>query len=84
MDIIAALKTNKGICPKWGIHVGVVGMYKKIDDNNWKFVRAECPIVKNGKLPFEKQKHELRLLRCNEPFSCPLYTEFHAFETSII
>lgn len=81
--ILSALKTNSGECPCWGVYVGVSGLYRDVDDSGRRtFVRAVCPIIENSKRPIYDQSEEYKYMRCNDPHSCPLYTEFQPLITS--
>ena len=76
MVTTSILKSNNGECPLWGVDVSVCGWYRKSEDGTWEFLRAECPIIENSKLPRHEQKQEYELMFCNDRFNCPLYKEF--------
>lgn len=80
--IISTKKNNCGKCPFWGVNVCVRGYYSEREDGSWTFLRAECPIVENSKLPVYDQSEEFKYMRCNDPYSCPLYTQFQPSITS--
>lgn len=81
--ILSALKTNSGKCPYWGVSVGVSGFYSDPNDSGCRrFVRAECPIIENAKLPIYDQSEEYKYMRCKDPHSCQLYTRFQPSITS--
>lgn len=67
---------NHGKCPYWGVDVSVRGWYGEKQPGKWEFLRAECPIIENFKLPLYKQNPEYKLMRCKDEFYCPLYTQF--------
>lgn len=77
-----SLKSNSGKCPYWGVSVGVQGLYSEDGSGNRKFVRAVCPIIENSKLPPYQQSAEYKYMKCDDPYSCPLYTEFQPSITS--
>ncbi len=56
-------------CPKWNIDVHIKGKYRYTDnpDNvlEARLMVTFCEIMENGKLPLNKQKPELKLMRCN-------------------
>lgn len=70
------LKLNSGKCPLWDVDVSVCGWYKEIADGEWEFLRAECPIIENSKLPRHEQEQKYELMFCNDRLRCPLYQEF--------
>ena len=76
MIMTTILRSNSGECPLWGVAVSVRGWDEEKEKNVWSFLRAECPIIENAKLPLYKQKQEYKLMFCKDAFSCPLYTEF--------
>lgn len=76
MVTTSILKSNNGRCPLWDVDVSVCGWYKEAGRGVWEFLRAECPIIENAKLPRHEQKQEYELMFCNDRSSCPLYTEF--------
>ena len=76
MAIVTILKSNNGKCPLWSVNVSVYGWYRETEDGVWEFLRSECPIIENSKLPRHEQKQEYELMRCKDHFRCPLYTEF--------
>lgn len=82
--IVAVLRTNSGKCPYWDVDVCVQGMYGEREDGSWSFLRAECPIIKNSKLPIYEQDDEYKYMKCADQYSCPLYTQFQRSITSAI
>ena len=81
--ILTALKTNSGNCPYWGVSVSVSGFYCEPDEHGRQvFVRAECPIIENSKLPIYEQSEQYKYMKCDDQFSCPLYTQFQPSITS--
>ena len=58
MIMTTILRSNSGECPLWGVAVSVRGWYEEKEKNVWSFLRAECPIIENAKLPLYKQKQE--------------------------
>lgn len=80
--LIAALKSNNGICPCWGVPVCVSGLYKQFGNESWSFARAECPIIQNSKLPVYDQEPKYKYMKCPDPHACPLYTQFQPVITS--
>lgn len=74
--IVSSLCANSGDCPLWGVSVSVMGMYGLRPDGRWGFLRAECPIIKNSALPAYDQEERYKYMRCQDKFSCPLYTQF--------
>lgn len=70
------LEINNGICPLWNVDVSVSGWYGEKEKGTWHFLRAECPIIQNSKLPVWEQEQRYKLMSCKDKFSCPLYTEF--------
>lgn len=81
---VTVLRTNSGECPRWGVRVSVRGWYGKQEDGSWRFLRAECPIIENAKKPRYEQDAEYRMMRCQDRYSCPFYTEFQPSTTSDI
>lgn len=80
--LVAALKSNCGTCPAWGVPVSVSGVYKQFENGTWSFTRAECPIIQNSKLPVYDQAPEYKYMKCPDPHACPLYTQFQSEITS--
>lgn len=80
--ILSVKQVNCDKCPLWGVAVSVIGLYTQAPDGSWKFNRAECPIVKNAKLPVYQQDSAYKYMRCDDPRACPLYTQFHPSITS--
>lgn len=80
--LIAALKSNNGICPCWGVTVSISGLYKQLENGTWSFTRAECPIIQNSKLPVYDQESKYKYMKCPDPHACPLYTQFQPVITS--
>lgn len=76
MVLTSVLKVNSGKCPLWHVDVSVLGWYKEMQVNEWQFLRAECPIIENSKLPLWKQEQQYKAMFCEEKFSCPLYSRF--------
>ena len=76
MTTVSILKANHGKCPLWGVEVSVKGWYREVVDGVWEFLRAECPIIENAKLPRHEQKQSYELMFCKGHFPCPLYQEF--------
>ena len=76
MVMTSILKANSGKCPLWNVDVSVYGWYRESPGGTWEFLRAECPIIENSKLPRHEQKQEYELMFCKDRFSCPLYKEF--------
>ena len=76
MIMTSTLKANSGKCPFWDIDVSVIGWYREKEGNTWSFLRAECPIIQNSKLPIWEQEQRYKLMSCKDPSQCPLYTEF--------
>lgn len=79
--LLAALKSNCGKCPKWGVSVSVSGLYRECDGGKWSFVRAECPIIQNAKLPPYEQDVKYKYMTCSDYASCPLYSQFQPSTT---
>lgn len=82
MMFVSPLRSNYGTCPLWGLQITVTGIYGERADGTWGFLRAECPIIKNSKLPLWKQEPCYKLMFCKDEFSCPLYTQFQPSITS--
>lgn len=80
--IVSSLKANVGKCPYWDIDVSVSGIYGEKGKGILDFLRAECPIVENSKLPIYDQDSNYKYMRCKDPHSCPLYTQFQPSITS--
>ena len=78
------LRSNNGKCPLWDVDVSVCGWYREAVSGVWEFLRAECPIIENSKLPRYEQKQEYELMSCNNHCSCPLYKEFQPVITKDI
>ena len=78
------LKSNSGICPCWKVPVTVRGWYKSGTGDKWEFLKPECEIIENSKLPREKQEQRFEMMYCPDPSSCPLYTEFQPDTTKDI
>lgn len=76
MIMTTILRSNSKGMPLWAVAYLCVGGTKEKEKNVWSFLRAECPIIENAKLPLYKQKQEYKLMFCKDAFSCPLYTEF--------
>lgn len=74
--------SNTGICPYWGISVSVYGVYGEKSKGTWSFLRAECPIIQNSKLPPYDQDERYKYMFCKNPYSCQLYTQFQPSITS--
>ncbi len=74
--MVTILKANSGKCPLWNVDVSVSGWYGEKEPDKWSFLRAECPIIQNSKLPLWKQEQRYKLMFCKDKFSCPLYTQF--------
>lgn len=70
------LKSNSGKCSLWDTDVSVCGWYKETSDDVWEFLRAECPIIENAKLPLYEQNPKYKLMFCKDKYSCPLYSQF--------
>lgn len=79
---LSALRTNFGKCPYWNVSIGVSGLYGEEEDGHRRFIRAVCPIVENSKLPVYEQAVEYKYMRCSDPHSCHLYTQFQPSITS--
>ncbi len=84
MSICSILRTNSGKCPCWAIDVSVHGWYKEQTKGNWTFLKAECPIIENSKLPHYEQNNDTKMMFCPNPENCPLYTKFQPFVTTTI
>lgn len=54
-----------------------------MEEHKWEFLRAECPIIENSKLPLWKQEQRYKAMFCEDEFSCPLYTSFQHSITRI-
>ena len=80
--IVSPLRANSGECPLWAVSVTVRGVYGLREDGSWTFLRAECPIIKNARLPIYEQEQQYKLMFCKDEFSCPLYTQFQPSITS--
>lgn len=76
MPYISSLAANSGECPVWKVPVTVTGFYREKENGDWSFLRAECPIIQNAKLPREDQIQKYELMYCPNPNTCTLYTEF--------
>lgn len=76
MVTTSILKSNNGECPLWAVDVSVCGWYRETEGGIWQFLRAECPIIENAKLPLHKQDPRYKLMFCKDKFSCPLYSQF--------
>lgn len=74
------LREHRGQCPVWGVPVAVFGIYGG-DGVIWKFIRAECPIIRNAMLPRYKQLDKYALMYCPDPSRCPLYNGFEPYVT---
>lgn len=70
------LKCNSGKCPIWGVDVSVYGWYKAAEAGRWVFLRAECPIIENAKLPRWEQNPDYAWMSCKHQQDCPLYRSF--------
>lgn len=81
--LASILKVNSGECPLWHVDVSVCGWYKEMEEHKWEFLRAECPIIENSKLPLWKQEQRYKAMFCEDEFSCPLYTSFQHSITRI-
>ena len=78
------LRSNNGKCPLWGVDVSVCGWYRETEDGTWVFLRAECPIIENSKLPRHAHEQKYELMFCNDRSTCPLYKEFQPRITEAI
>ena len=74
--IVSTLKVNSGKCPVWGVDVAVHGIYRRGGGDDWYFLRAECPIIENSKLPRWKQNPDYAWMSCKNQQDCPLYRSF--------
>lgn len=70
--ILSVLRANNGACPRWNVPVCVRGTCREDTDGNWQFLRAECPIIQNEKLPVSEQEPRYKLMRCHWWADCPL------------
>ncbi len=84
MAMISILKANSGKCPLWDVDVSVYGWYKESVPGIWEFLRAECPIIENSKLPRYEQYQKYKFMFCKDYNSCALYTRFQPKTTSDI
>lgn len=82
--IVCTKQVNSGTCPHWKVHICVSGLYGERPDGSCTFLRAQCPIIENAKLPPYKQDHRYKYMICPDPNSCILYTQFQPFTTSDI
>ena len=78
MVMVSCMQANHGECQYWGIPVSVMGMYMEREDHSWSFICAECPIIRNSKLPIYEQDERYKYMFCKDPRSCPLYTQFQS------
>lgn len=76
MVTMSILRSNNGKCPSWDVDVSVRGWYKEAADGSWQFLRAECPIIENSKLPRHEQQQIYECMYCKDPSRCSLYQEF--------
>ena len=76
MVTTSILRSNNGKCPLWNVDVAVRGWYRETEDGAWVFLRAECPIIENSKLPRHEQQQKYELMYCNSCSTCHLYQEF--------
>ncbi|HIT08535.1 MAG TPA: hypothetical protein IAB55_05570 [Candidatus Merdivicinus faecavium] len=76
--IAKPLREHRGQCPVWGIEVAVSGVYGG-DGVIWRFLRAECPIVRNTMLPHYRQLGKYALMYCPAPSRCPLCAGFEPY-----
>ena len=84
MATVSILKSNTGKCPLWDVDVSVYGWYRETTSGIWEFLRAECPIIENAKLPRDKQEQKYELMFCKDHSACPLYTRFQPKTTKDI
>lgn len=82
--IVSILRANSGICPCWKVNTTVRGWYGEMSNGSWEFLRAECDIIENSKLPRHEQEQKYEMMHCPDPSSCKLYTEFQPFVTKTI
>lgn len=82
--IVSTLDSHSGECPFWKIPVTVAGWYGQQQDGSWSFLRAECPIIENSKLPREEQLPEMRMMSCPGSQDCPLFSGFQPHTTKDI
>lgn len=75
------LRTNSGKCPYWDVDVCVCGVYGERSDGKWTFLRANCPIIENSKLPVYEQESVYKYMKCGDRRTCPLYTQFQPLIT---
>ena len=81
---VSVLSANNGSCPVWRVPVSVRGWYRLDNDGHYRFLRAECPIIENSKLPLQEQPEEYRAMFCRQPRDCTLYCGFQPVTTSDI
>ena len=67
--LVTTSKANCGKCPIWGVDVSVSCWYGEKGNGVWSFLRAECPIIENSKLPLHKQDRRYKLMFCKDKFS---------------
>ena len=84
MATTTILRSNNGKCPLWGVDVSVCGWYREAPSGAWKFLRAECPIIQNSRLPRHEQQQVYELMSCDNYGSRPLYKEFQPVITKDI
>lgn len=82
--IVSILASHSGECQFWKIPVTVSGWYGQHQDGPWSFLRAECPIIENSKLPREEQQPEMRMMSCPGSQDCPLFSGFQSHATKDI
>ncbi len=78
MIYTSTLDAHSGKCPHCGVDVTVIGWYREREPGVWTFLRAECPIIENSKLPYSKQSEQYKYLRCKGIEGCPLYIGFRS------
>lgn len=79
---VSVLSANNGSCPVWRVPVSVRGWYRLDNDGHYRFLRAECLIIENSKLPLHKQTEKYLAMFCREWRTCPLYKEFQPETTA--
>lgn len=80
--IISVSRINSGKCPCWDVPVCVCGVYGEEPNGCWTFLRAECPIIENAKLPVYDQDERYKYMKCPDSSACSLYTQFQPLITS--
>ena len=69
---------NYGKCPTWNIEVCISGKYIINEvTHKERFIKGECPILQQLKLPFSKREWKYRPYTfCNHEGDCPLLSDF--------